>query len=486
MSLFDQLREKRTNIRIDVKAKEILDACSKEEIEYILNVAQIRGLVMLDENAVKSILADRKDVEIKRSIETPAKDVDSNIEVDRSLTYDPSIYKTKSTVEDFVNLYRSRFKAIHRLFSREMEDRVIEIDNYAELNASNYQNQEISVIGMVFRKSLSKNDNLVLDLEIASPDFQSFGYRKFVVGKDHPNYREYRDNVLEDDVIRVRAKWIGTLGIVKDISYPDLNASPPFPNIQEDISIMYISDLHFGSKHVNHKAIRNLLNFLKDPLDPISKRVKYLVIIGDNVEGIGVYPGQERELEIMDIEKQYREFNKFLEEIPDHIETVFIPGNHDATRRNEPTELILQDLIWVDTYSLPNPVYVKIHGIEHLIYHGTSLDSYINTIPGMSYDEAKRAAIEMLKRRHLSSIVNGNPIAPISEDFLVIRRLPHVLNLGHIHKAFVATHKKTYIFNPGTFQNQTPFQSKVGLNPDVGYAYIFSPKDRKVVQVKFI
>ncbi|MCS7122611.1 MAG: metallophosphoesterase, partial [Candidatus Micrarchaeota archaeon] len=454
MSLIDQLRERKLNLRIDVVAKQILDRCSKEELDYILDVAQRERLSILDEKTVKSILANRKDIEVKKSIQVPAKDTDPKVEVDRSLTYDPSIYRTRSTIDDFISLYRSRFRAISRLFSRETDDKVIEIDNYEDLNTSNHQNQEISVIGMVFRKSLSKNENLVLDLEIASPDFQSFGQRKFVVVKDNPNYKEYRDNILEDDIIRVRAKWTGNIGLVRDISYPDLNMSHPFPNIQEDISIMYISDLHFGSKHVNHRAIRNLLTFLNSPTNPTSNRIKYLVIIGDNVEGIGVYPGQERELEIVDIEKQYREFNRFLEEIPDHIEVIFIPGNHDATRRNEPTELILEDLIWTDSYSLPNPVYVKIHGVDHLIYHGTSLDSYINTIPGMNYEDAKRAAIEILKRRHLSSIVNGNPVAPMNEDFLVIRRLPHVLNLGHVHKAFAVNYRKTYVFNPGTFQNQ--------------------------------
>ena len=52
----------------------------------------------------------------------------------------------------------------------------------------------------------------------------------------------------------------------------------------------------------------------------LASRVKYLVIAGDLVEGIGVYPGQLDELNIPDIHEQYVESARLLSEIPDYVE----------------------------------------------------------------------------------------------------------------------------------------------------------------------
>ncbi|MEM0356473.1 MAG: metallophosphoesterase [Candidatus Anstonellales archaeon] len=484
MNLFEEIKRRNVDLRISIEAKEFLEKCSQDELDYILNEIRRRDVKLIDKNTVAEILSSR--TVIKQEIRPDAKDIESQIEVDKDITYDPNIHNTRSTVDDFIELYRSRFRAISKLFNRNHDDKIIDIVDFMELTDNKNLNRDIMVIGVVFRKGVSKNGNLVLDLEIGSEDLERFGVRKFIVPKDHPEYLNYKNTILEDDIIKVYAKWNGNFGIIREISYPDLNSNNPMPNIEDDFYILYISDLHFGSKHVNMKAVNNFLKYIHDPMNRIASKIKYIVIAGDNVEGVGIYPGQEKELDILDIEKQYIEFNKFIEQIPEHIEVIFIPGNHDATRRNEPTEIILKDLIWVDSYSLPNPVYVKIHGIEHLIYHGTSLDSYINTLPGMSYSRPEQAAIEMIRRRHMSSIIEGNPVAPLREDFLVIRKMPHVFNMGHVHKKFVTYFKPAYIVNPGTFQNQTPFQEKVGLNPDVGYGCLFNPKQNRFYWIHFI
>ena len=69
---------------------------------------------------------------------------------------------------------------------------------------------------------------------------------------------------------------------------------------------------------------------------PLAKTVQYFVLTGDGVDGVGIYPGQERHLAITDLFNQYGELARMLEDIPDWVDVVMLPGNHDAVRPAEP------------------------------------------------------------------------------------------------------------------------------------------------------
>lgn len=478
MNKLEKLRLSGIRLRITTNAINILNECDDEDIEYLINYIKKEKIEYLDKEKLNNILIKKgESVEIKNEGEIPAKDVEEDIKV--KISYSSAKHKSRANVESFIELYRSRFEKIAKLLGNEREEEYLEIGGYEDLTDFN-ANKKVSVIGMVYKKEISKNNNIVLDLEVPSRDYNDFKIKKFVINKE--NKELYNLNILEDDIIKIRAKWIGNIGIVNDIVYPDINYTKPLPKIEEDFYILYISDIHFGSKYVEESLLNNILYYIKS--NPEGKKIKYIVITGDNVEGVGIYPGQEKELSIIDIEKQYKKFMDFIDGFPDYVVPIFIPGNHDATIRNEPTEIILKDLVNKYKYSLPNPSYVEIHGIEHLLYHGTSLDSYINGF-GLSYENGDKVVQEMLKRRHLSSINNGNPLAPLSYDFMVIEEVPNILPLGHIHKTFHTKYKGVYVINPGTFQNQTPFQKKVNLVPDIGYGYIYRSRKQDFIRIKF-
>ena len=44
---------------------------------------------------------------------------------------------------------------------------------------------------------------------------------------------------------------------------------------------------------------------------PLARTVKYFVLSGDGVDGVGIYPGQERHLAITDLFAQYGELADF-------------------------------------------------------------------------------------------------------------------------------------------------------------------------------
>jgi DNA polymerase II small subunit len=188
------------------------------------------------------------------------------------------------------------------------------------------------------------------------------------------------------------------------------------------------------------------------------------------VDGIGIYPGQEGELAIPDIYKQYDYFTRLFEQIPDYIEVIIAAGNHDAIRRAEPQpslESLLEKLSEKPNIHLVgNPARVKAHGFEVLMYHGTSMDAMISSLSHLSYDKPERAQIEYLKKRHLSPIYGTKEqIAPEERDFMAIDFVPDIFHCGHVHKNGYATYRGVKVINSGTWQAQTDFQQQQGHMP---------------------
>jgi len=89
-----------------------------------------------------------------------------------------------------------------------------------------------------------------------------------------------------------------------------------------------MSDVHVGSNTFLHKPWDRMVHWLKTEG---KNEVQYLVVPGDVVDGIGVFPGQEDE--------QDR-----LKEVPDGIRVIVQPGNHDAVRPAEPQPTFPKDI----------------------------------------------------------------------------------------------------------------------------------------------
>src|SRR5437879_11033390 len=122
----------------------------------------------------------------------------------------------------------------------------------------------------------------------------------------------------------------------------------------------------------------------------VSDRVKYVLIGGDLVDGIGVDPRQEVDLKVPDIYEQYRLAAKLVGEIPEHMEVVLIPGNHDAVRQALPQPAIPKEFAGpvYDSrriVSLGDPSEVRLEGGDFLLFHGPSLMDLLSSRPGFGY-----------------------------------------------------------------------------------------------------
>jgi len=181
-------------------------------------------------------------------------------------------------------------------------------------------------------------------------------------------------------------------------------------------------------------------------------------------------PATEDELDIEDIFDQYHALSEMLKEIPDGIRVVCQPGNHDAVRPAEPQPTFskrISELFDSSVLFVGNPCQLEIEERKILTYHGRSMDDWISTVQGMSYERPLDSMKEMLKRRHLAPIYGGKtPLAPEKEDYMVIEDVPDIFVAGHVHGAGFLDYRGVKVICASTWQAQTPFQRMHNFHPD--------------------
>lgn len=265
---------------------------------------------------------------------------------------------------------------------------------------------------------------------------------------------------------------------VKSIMTPDIPDHLPNRSKSESYAVL-ISDLHVGSKYFMEAEFIRFLEWLSLSDDEIVSKIKFLCVGGDLIDGIGIFPNQDKELLETNAEKQMNHAVQLLSKVPKHIKMLVIPGNHDPGRRALPQPAIPKKDSSAHLYNLENctmlgnPAFVELNGVKLLMYHGQSLDDIIATTPGLSYSKPAEAMKVLLKARHLAPIYGERtPIAPEKEDMMVITEVPDILHSGHVHVVDVQNYRGTVIVNSGAWQAQTKFQQTMGISPTPGIAIL--------------
>jgi DNA polymerase II small subunit len=289
-------------------------------------------------------------------------------------------------------------------------------------------------------------------------------------------------HVLKDEVIGVIGKVMRPRGERSDGSResylmaqrlvrPELTG-PRTPRRSENPLVMACTgDVHVGSKQFLPKPWEKMVAWLKSG-EGTAGNVKYLLMPGDLVDGIGVYPNQYEELEIDDIYLQYERFATMLAEIPDHITVIILPGNHDAQRLSEPQPSLpenVRKIIGGRPLYVGNPSYLMVDGVRVLAYHGRGFDDFAGNLGSIGYQQPMLLMREMLKRRHMSPIYGGkNQLAPEHQDHLVINPVPDIFVTGHVHSSGIEDFHGVVMANASTYQAQTDFQRMHNFTPDPG------------------
>ena len=260
----------------------------------------------------------------------------------------------------------------------------------------------------------------------------------------------------------------------------------------EPVYGVFLSDIHVGSKTFLEDSFKRFLDWLNGKSDDteIAGNIQYLIVAGDIVDGIGVYPGQEEELTELNFTKQYDEFVRLLKQVPDHIRVFISPGNHDATRHALPQPPIFKKYA-ASLYDMDNvemlgdPCYIRLHGVNILVYHGQSLPDIIGSIPGISFERPADAMKVLLKARHLAPTHgSGTTVALEDDDRLVIDDVPDIFHCGHVHTVQAMKYRGRLLINSGTWQSQTQYQKRLGIVPVPAVAMVVDLSTLEMVMMK--
>jgi DNA polymerase II small subunit len=222
--------------------------------------------------------------------------------------------------------------------------------------------------------------------------------------------------------------------------------------------------------------------------DPLARTIKYLVLSGDCVDGVGIYPGQDKELAIKDLYGQYTRFAELLELLPEWVECIMLPGNHDAVRPAEPQPTLEPDIQqdFNSTTFVGNPCDFSLDGVRLLSYHGKSIDDFVAGLRTVTYRDPVEAMRQMLRRRHLAPQWGGKtPLSPEPEDGLVIREVPDIFVTGHVHGHACLDFRGTTLVCSSTWQDQTSYQRMLGFQPKPCMLTIVNLGTHKSISIPF-
>jgi DNA polymerase II small subunit len=421
--------------------------------------------------------------EAKRPYRPFAKEVESDIKV----LEDPTEKLSSSgTLEDYLEYFRDRFRRMEKLLKQRIDVRgAASIIDALKAPA----NTRLKVICMVTEKKEIQQKILltVEDLKASAT---------VLIAQKAPEVLKKARALLLDQVVCLSVvKSRSNLLIAEDIILPDVALKSP-NKAQLPVYAVLTSDMHVGSAKFQREAFNRFILWLNgkygnERLQEIASHVKYVLIAGDIVDGIGIYPNQLKELTIRDVYGQYKRAAQFIEQIPDYIEIIIIPGNHDAPRKALPQPAISNTFLEIlqesrKICSLGNPCRVSLHNVELLLYHGRSLDDINATVPGIDINHPEIAMNLLLQSRHLAPIYGGKtPLAPENRDFLVIEHPPDIFHAGHVHILGYTNYRGILIVNSGGWQEQTDYMRRLGLVPTPGKVPVVNLQTLEVNVIPF-
>jgi len=405
------------------------------------------------------------DIKTVKSWKPLARDYDSEVRIINDITGKRT---SEGTTQDFVCLFRDRYQAIRKILTTQRR----EISQFIPINRIKKTMVDVQLIGIVKNVKTTHNGHRLIEIE------DDTGSATLMSLKSNTEMMQLANEVMLDEVIGVVGKISKNkdLIIVQNIIYPDIKMHQDRKRIESPLCVAFLSDIHMGSKMFMDAEWNAFLRWINGDLGnsrqrDVASKLKYLVIPGDLVDGIGIYPNQEKELSISNIYDQYQALSKQFQYIPDHITILLQPGNHDAVRPAEPQpafEKEIRDLFTGKEFIfIGNPSYFSLHGVNILSYHGQSLLDYSTNIQSLNYNQPTEVMKIMLKKRHLAPTYGGyTPLAPEHEDYMLINEVPDIFVTGHVHTSSIDNYRGVILINASSWQSQTSYQKMMNFVPD--------------------
>ena len=412
-----------------------------------------------------------EDAEVSKEVEVKYKRnlTESKVNFDKFKVLKDTSNKsyTSGEIGNLIEYFQNRYKKLSGILGKRPELRT-----WQKINEITENQTDLNLIVMITDIRSTKNGHYLIEVE------DDTGSMPILVSKDNDELIRAARNLMKDEVIGVIAqKRAGQsenqLAICQNLIDPDV---PRKDRKEVDFGTVFTSDIHIGSSTFLEDAFVRFTKWLNgdygnEEQREMANNVKYMIIGGDIVDGIGVYPNQDKELAIKDITAQYDEAARLVGDIRSDIKIIITPGNHDASRVAEPQpavpEKYAKSLYKLNNVEfLSNPSTVSLDGLEVLIYHGRGIDDMVMGSNDFSHERNDLVMKEFLRKRHLAPLYGERtPLASELEDHLVIDTVPDVLHTGHVHINTYANYKGIHCINSGTFQTQTEFQKIYNIVP---------------------
>lgn len=400
----------------------------------------------------------------------------------------PAIPAKKVEVLDFVKHFRARYQQMKKI----LESRNLE--NLTTIRKIGASRENYTIIAAVVKKRITKNKNLFIEIEDPT------GKTNVLVNQNKEEVFNQAKDLMPDDIVAFQVMGNQEMLFANNIFYPDAFLQEK-RKIDEEVWVAFTSDIHIGSKMFLENYLMKFIKWINcetgdEKQKEIARKIKYLFLTGDNIDGVGRYPGQEHWLTIKDAKEQYKELARYLNMIRKDIKIIMCPGQHDAVWVGEPQPIVGED--WApDLHKISNltlvsnPALIEIAGgFKVLQYHGASMNTFIDEIEELRLNNGHMhpasVAKEILKRRHIAPVHGSVDYVPYEkEDPLVICQIPDVFATGDQHKADIAVYNNILLIASSCWQSITPFEEKVGNHPDPGKVPLLNLRTREIKILDF-
>ncbi len=176
----------------------------------------------------------------------------------------------KLEVKDFTNYFRVRYQALQRILMQRPELQ----QNLMSINKISGERTNLSIIGIVTEKRVTKNKNLMIRFEDLTGEISALvKFDNGIRSRNGENLFEKASELLLDDVVGVKASGNSDMIFVHELYFPDsfLHERTKF---EEELNVAFLSDIHCGSDRHLGKSFKKFLNWMNSE-DSIAKSQVY-------------------------------------------------------------------------------------------------------------------------------------------------------------------------------------------------------------------
>lgn len=366
--------------------------------------------------------------------------------------------ESNGEMTDYRELFLDRYQKLQAIVSKQRFDNSI----VKTKNLSDKEGQDVAVCGIVREVRETQNGNRLFILDDETGEYP-------VVVTDEELFDQI-DSVIKDEVVAIDGQISndGDIMFGNKLYLPEVPFSRTSETADRPVQAAFISDIHVGAEKFAFDRWNKFVDWVRT-----SEMVSYVVIAGDLIEGVGIFPDQEDELALTQLTDQYKLCGELFSKFPDDVEIVTTVGNHDAVRLAEPQPALpekYQKYFPDNVTFVSNPATVMLDGsVPVELYHGVSIHDFTSEVPGLDEDRPTGPMEYMLKKRHLAPLFgNEARIAPEHSDYHVLETIPSVLHTGHVHTYGVDKYHDVLLLNTGGWVYQTSYQERMNIQPTVG------------------